>query len=69
MLPIPAKHQFGLPCSQRWVGETRAEIEENARTVTRAGWWIGQRSSEPEDLTELLRAATGADRPAENPFF
>ncbi|PPS89935.1 hypothetical protein BZZ08_01303 [Streptomyces sp. MH60] len=46
-----------------------AEIEENARTVTRAGWWIDQRSSEPEDLTELLRAATGADRPTENPFF
>lgn len=46
-----------------------AEIEENARTVTRAGWWIDQRSSEPEDLTELLRAATEADRPTENPFF
>nr|WP_202467384.1 hypothetical protein [Streptomyces sp. SID8378] len=46
-----------------------AEIEENARTVTRAGWWIDQRSSEPEDLTELLRAATGADRPTENPYF
>lgn len=46
-----------------------AEIQENARTVTRAGWWIDQRSSEPEDLTELLRAATGADRPTENPFF
>ncbi|MGW9715115.1 hypothetical protein ACWGUJ_29015 [Streptomyces albidoflavus] len=46
-----------------------AEIEENARTVTRAGWWIDQRSSEPEDLTELLRTATETDRPTENPFF
>ncbi|MYX00731.1 hypothetical protein GTY72_13980 [Streptomyces sp. SID8378] len=46
-----------------------AEIEENARTVTRAGWWIDQRSSEPEDLAELLMAATGADRPTENPLF
>lgn len=46
-----------------------AEIEENARTVTRAGWWIDQRSSEPEDLAELLMAANGADRPTENPFF
>lgn len=46
-----------------------AEIEESACTVTRAGWWIDQRSSEPEDLAELLRAATGADRPTENPFF
>lgn len=54
-------------------GETReaewSAIKESARTVTRAGWWIGQRTSEPKDLTELLRAATGADRPTENPFF
>ncbi|MGI5054341.1 hypothetical protein ACM9HC_30060 [Streptomyces sp. JAC18] len=46
-----------------------AAIKESACTVTRAGWWIDQRSSEPEDLTELLRAATGADRPTEDPFF
>ncbi|WP_186781591.1 MULTISPECIES: hypothetical protein [unclassified Streptomyces] len=44
-------------------------IEESARAVTRAGWWIDQRSSEPDDLTELLQAATGADRPTENPYF
>lgn len=44
-------------------------IEESARTVTRAGWWLDQRSSQPGDLTELLQAATGADRPAENPYF
>lgn len=45
------------------------EIEEAARTVTRAGWWIDQRSSEPGGLTELLQAATEADRPTENPHF
>ncbi|MFF5345320.1 hypothetical protein ACFY4H_32225 [Streptomyces althioticus] len=44
-------------------------IEESARTVIRAGWWIDQRSSQPDDLTELLQAATGADRPTENPYF
>lgn len=45
------------------------EIEEAARTITRAGWWIDQRSSEPDDLAELLQAATEADRPTENPHF
>ena len=44
-------------------------VEAAARTVTRAGWWIDQRSSEPGDLTELLDAATNADRPVENPHF
>ncbi|MFD5327941.1 hypothetical protein [Streptomyces sp. NPDC127092] len=44
-------------------------IEETARTITRAGWWIDQRSSEPDDLTELLQAASDADRPSENPYF
>lgn len=45
------------------------EIEDTARTITRAGWWIDQRSSEPDDLSELLQAATDADRPSENPHF
>ncbi|MFD9206563.1 hypothetical protein ACFVZM_09780 [Streptomyces sioyaensis] len=45
------------------------EIEEAARAVTRAGWWIDQRSSEPDDIAELLQAATEADRPTENPHF
>ncbi|MFF1796057.1 hypothetical protein ACFVXQ_17860 [Kitasatospora sp. NPDC058263] len=44
------------------------QIEERARTVTRAGWWIDQRASEPRDLEELLDAAVDADRPTENPF-
>ncbi|MBM9508003.1 hypothetical protein [Actinacidiphila acididurans] len=44
-------------------------VEDAARAVTRAGWWIDQRDGEPGDLTELLDAATGADRPVENPYF
>ncbi|MEV4555747.1 hypothetical protein AB0K51_01975 [Kitasatospora sp. NPDC049285] len=44
-------------------------IEDSARTITRAGWWIDQRASEPGDLTELLDAATERDRPVENPHF
>ncbi|WP_405013556.1 hypothetical protein [Kitasatospora sp. NBC_01539] len=44
-------------------------IEDPARTITRAGWWIDQRASEPADLTELLEAATEQDRPVENPHF
>ncbi|MGW9115465.1 hypothetical protein ACWGRV_02295 [Streptomyces sp. NPDC055663] len=54
----------GETAETEWEG-----IEETARTVTRAGWWIDQRSSEPDDLTELLQAATAADRPTENPYF
>ncbi|SCD69546.1 hypothetical protein GA0115239_105926 [Streptomyces sp. BpilaLS-43] len=45
------------------------EIEESARAITRAGWWLDQRSSLPNDLTELLQAATEADRPTENLHF
>ncbi|MFJ8442858.1 hypothetical protein [Kitasatospora griseola] len=45
------------------------QIEDRARTITRASWWIDQRSSEPGDLEELLDAAVDADRPTENPFF
>ncbi|WP_224277332.1 hypothetical protein [Streptomyces sp. LS1784] len=43
-------------------------IEDQARTITRAGWWIDQRASEPGDLPELLEAAVDTDRPTENPF-
>ncbi|MFB4193355.1 hypothetical protein [Streptomyces carpaticus] len=46
-----------------------AEVEEAARTITRAGWWIDQREAEPGDLPELLVAATDDDRPTENPFL
>lgn len=53
-------------------GTSEAEwegIEDAVRTVTRAGWWIDQRSSDPGDLTELLEAAADADQPVENPYF
>ncbi|MFJ6381376.1 hypothetical protein ACIQI7_15455 [Kitasatospora sp. NPDC092039] len=44
------------------------QIEDQARTITRAGWWIDQRASEPGDLPELVDAALDTDRPTENPF-
>ncbi|MFC9331982.1 hypothetical protein [Kitasatospora sp. NPDC057015] len=44
------------------------EIEDQARTVDRAGWWIDQREAAPGDLPELLAAATDADRSTENPY-
>ncbi|MFJ4676869.1 hypothetical protein [Kitasatospora sp. NPDC088783] len=45
------------------------EIEEQARAVDRAGWWIDQRDADPGDLPELLGAATDADRSTENPHY
>ncbi|MEV7122870.1 hypothetical protein [Kitasatospora griseola] len=45
------------------------EIEEQARTLDRAGWWIDQRDAAPNDLPELLAAATDADRSTENPHY
>lgn len=44
-------------------------IEDTARPLTRAGWWLDQRDADPTDLPELLAAATGGDRPTENPHF
>jgi len=44
-------------------------IEDAARPLTRAGWWIDQRNADPADLPELLEAAAGSDRPTENPHF
>jgi hypothetical protein len=44
-------------------------LEATARTVTRAGWWLDQRDSDPADLPELLAAATSADRITENPYL
>ncbi|MGW4200332.1 hypothetical protein [Streptomyces sp. NPDC004726] len=43
-------------------------LEEKARTVTRAGWWLDQREADSTDLPELLDAATETDRGTENPF-
>jgi len=44
------------------------DLEQAVRTITRGGWWIDQRDADPADLPELVAAATGADRPHENPF-
>ncbi|RSO06961.1 hypothetical protein DMH18_26305 [Streptomyces sp. WAC 06783] len=52
-----------------WDETDWARIEEQARAVTRAGWWIDQRDAEGADLPELLEAATDDDRGGtENPF-
>ncbi|KOG67357.1 MULTISPECIES: hypothetical protein [Streptomyces] len=51
-----------------WDEPDWAELEEKARVVTRAGWWIDQRDAEGSDLLELLDAATEQDRGTENPF-
>ncbi|MGW4345327.1 hypothetical protein ACWEL8_09645 [Streptomyces sp. NPDC004690] len=50
-----------------WDDADWAALEEKARTITRAGWWIDQRDANGEDLVELLDAATEADRGTENP--
>ncbi|CAL9365282.1 hypothetical protein SUDANB105_00750 [Streptomyces sp. enrichment culture] len=51
-----------------WHEADWAQLEEKARTITRAGWWIDQRDAKGADLLELLDAATEADRGTENPF-
>lgn len=51
-----------------WDEADWAELEEKARSITRAGWWIDQRDAEGTDLLELLDAAGEADRGTENPF-
>jgi len=47
---------------------TWQEIEDQARTVDRASWWIDQREAAPGDLPELLAAAGDAARTSENPY-
>ncbi|MBT2409352.1 hypothetical protein J7I94_02040 [Streptomyces sp. ISL-12] len=51
-----------------WDEADWADLEDKARNVTRAGWWIDQRDADGSDLLELLNAATEADRGTENPF-
>ncbi|MFB8749156.1 hypothetical protein [Streptomyces parvulus] len=51
-----------------WDESDWAELEEKARAVTRAGWWIDQRDAEGSDLLELLEAAGEDDLGTENPF-
>lgn len=51
-----------------WDEADWAELEEKARAVSRAGWWIDQRDSEGTDLLELLEAAGEDDHGTQNPF-
>ncbi|MGM9336005.1 hypothetical protein [Streptomyces murinus] len=51
-----------------WDDADWAELEERARTITRAGWWIDQRDADGTDLLELLQAASEYDVGTENPF-
>jgi hypothetical protein len=51
-----------------WDEADWAQLEEKARTVTRAGWWIDQRDAIGADLLELLDSAGEQDRGTENPF-
>ncbi len=50
-----------------WNETDWTQLEEKARMITRAGWWIDQREAEGSDLIELLDAATESDRGSENP--
>ncbi|WKV82505.1 hypothetical protein HBB06_30675 (plasmid) [Streptomyces sp. SNU607] len=51
-----------------WDEADWAELEEKARAIARAGWWIDQREADGPDLLELLDAATEADCGTQNPF-
>ena len=51
-----------------WDEADWAELEEKARAISRAGWWIDQRDADGTDLLELLDAANESDRGTENPF-
>ncbi|MEU7033599.1 hypothetical protein ABZ958_07950 [Streptomyces sp. NPDC046237] len=51
-----------------WNEADWAELEDKARSITRAGWWIDQRDAAGADLLELLDAAGEDDRGTENPF-
>ncbi|MFD0259069.1 hypothetical protein ACFVH7_12450 [Kitasatospora indigofera] len=53
----------GSLSEEQWEG-----VEEQARAVDRAGWWLDQREAAPGDLPELLAAAADADRSTENPY-
>lgn len=44
-------------------------IEERARRITSASWWIDNREADAEDVAELVQAATTTDAAtSENPF-
>ncbi|MEU3599307.1 hypothetical protein ABZ714_11325 [Streptomyces sp. NPDC006798] len=64
---VTAAHT-ALVAEGTWDETNWAVLEEKARTVSRAGWWIDQRDADGADLPELLDAATEADRGTENPY-
>jgi hypothetical protein len=64
---VTAAHTV-LVAEGSWDEADWAALEEKARTVTRAGWWLDQRDSGGSDLPELLDAASESDRGTENPF-
>jgi len=47
-----------------------ADIEDPARTVTKASWWIDQKDSDPADMAELLADAASDPKAGvnENPY-
>ncbi|MCZ4124148.1 hypothetical protein [Streptomyces sp. H39-S7] len=71
---VRSRHQLmaaahvALVVEGTWDEADWAEMEEKARGVTRAGWWIDQRDVEGSDLPELLDAAGEDDQGTENPF-
>ncbi|MCL7493800.1 hypothetical protein M8I34_20720 [Streptomyces sp. MCA2] len=65
---LMAAAHTALVIESAWDEADWAELEERARLVTRAGWWIDQRDADVSDLLELLDAASEADRGTENPF-
>ncbi|MEE1797403.1 hypothetical protein PUR57_01640 [Streptomyces sp. JV176] len=64
---VKAAHT-ALVAEGAWDEADWAELEERARMIARAGWWIDQRDAEGSDLPELLDAAGEGDRGTENPF-
>ncbi|MFE1407830.1 hypothetical protein ACFW5D_30235 [Streptomyces sp. NPDC058770] len=65
---LMASAHTALVIEGSWNEADWAELEEKARSITRAGWWIDQRDAEGADLLELLDAAGEDDRGTENPF-
>ncbi|MFF3850565.1 hypothetical protein [Streptomyces sp. NPDC002328] len=51
-----------------WNDADWAELEEKARAVSEAGWWIDQREADGADLIDLLDSATERGLGTENPF-
>ncbi|MFC8708873.1 MULTISPECIES: hypothetical protein [unclassified Streptomyces] len=64
---VTAAHT-ALVAEGTWDEADWSALEEKARGITRAGWWIDQRDAEGSDLVELLDAATENDRGTENPY-